>query len=107
MTVLCKTKQNRIIFSGNVLDGLNNPKINGELIVNLINLKTAEGYSLQDGEDAFVFMKAILADRMDTFYVEAHYTAVKEGDSTNHTGTKNKISSIIPQAFVWRKNEER
>jgi hypothetical protein len=103
MLIHCKTRQNRIIFEGNVLDGGKNPSIKGELIVNLINLKMADGYSLQDGLDAYVFMKVILTEQMDTFYVDAHYTAVEEGKNTNALGINNKIGTIVPQAFVWRK----
>lgn len=105
MEVKCKTRGNRIKFDGKILDGETEPTFKGEIIVNLFNLQTGEGYHIQQDQDANTFFKVILADNMDTFYIDAPYIAMKETTDTNKRGTHNKIGSEIYQAFVWKKRK--
>jgi hypothetical protein len=99
MEIKCKTRQNRILFEGEILSVETPSKFKGEIVVNLINLSMGEGYHIQGDLDAFAFNKVIIADNADTFYIEAHYTKTEKNEFNNVVGT------IIPKAFVWRKKK--
>jgi len=87
----CEVKGNVIKFSDKTKN------LCGEFIVNPINLKIGEGFHFHnDDSDGYGFSKLIIKDE-NTFLVDSPYIAIKENDK------KDKVGSIIYQAFIWRR----
>jgi len=97
-TVTCKVIGNRIKFIGK---GINKTDtFEGEFIINPFNLKTGEGFHAHTESEGYAFLKIIIKDD-NTFLVDAPYTKVVLDDK------KKRISSIVYQAFIWRKEKEK
>jgi hypothetical protein len=97
-TVTCKVTGNRIKFSGNRIN--HTDTFEGEIIVNPFNLRTGEGFHAHTESEGYAFLKVIIKDD-NTFLVDAPYTKVVENEK------KAKISSIVYQAFIWRKRNDK
>lgn len=98
MTLKCETNKNIIYFKG-IMHNESQSNFEGEIVLNMLNLKLGNGFHLQDSEDAFGFDSVIVADSGKTIYVEAPYTA------TTKNASGNVDCKIIPQAFVWRRED--
>lgn len=98
MTLTCQTEKNVVYFKG-IMHNEEKHKFEGEIVLNIFNLKIGTGFHLQYSEDAFGFDNVIVADSGKTIYVEAPYTA------TTKNSHGNVDCKIIHQAFVWRRED--
>ena len=110
-SVKCKVKRNVIEFNGiRISDGY---IFSGEIIVNPITLRTAEGYHIFDEKDGFAFLKVAMKADNKTFFVEGHYTRVankpKNKNNAPDLGAIKKlidsmqvVATFEHQAFVWK-----
>ncbi len=94
-SVTCTVKGNVIKYKGDKTGNVDT--VEGQFIMNPINLKIGEGFHTNKNSDGFCFLKIIIKDD-NTFFVEAPYTSVKENEK------KNKVGFRIYQAFIWRRN---
>ena len=97
-TVTCKVSGNRIKFNGAGIKENKNDPFEGEIIINPFNLRTGEGFHAHAESEGYAFLKVIIKDD-NTFLVDAPYTKVAENEK------KVKVSYIVYQAFIWRKQE--
>lgn len=97
-SVTCKVTGNRIKFYGNKVNKTD--IFEGEIIINPFNLRTGEGFHAHKETEGYAFLKVIIKDD-NTFPVDAPYTKVVENEN------KVKISSIVYQAFIWRKQSKK
>jgi hypothetical protein len=97
-TISCKVTENRIKIYGTGIIENNKNHFEGEIIINPFNLRTGEGFHAHTESDGYAFLKIIIKDN-NTFLVDAPFTKVIENEK------KQKISSIVYQAFIWKKQE--
>jgi hypothetical protein len=77
-TITLNVKGHTIYYSGeNIHKGSNEGTFEGELIMNVINLKIGEGIHYHDNYDGFNFPKVFIKDT-NTIFIETSYLSNKE-----------------------------
>ncbi len=91
-------KGHSIYYIGEHINDLSNEgTFQGELVMNIINLKIGNGFHYHDNYDGYNFPKAFIKDT-DTIYVETSYLSNKEQSD------KWKFDRIY-QAYIFRRNK--
>lgn len=101
--IKCKVSNNKIRYKGWRYNN-ENDIIEGEFIINPLNLKFGEGFHIHRTKnestksEKFGFDRIIIKDK-NTFYVDSPYVKLMPKDKDN----KKNICEQRYQAFVWRK----
>ena len=99
-TVTLHVKGHTIYYSGeNIHKGSNEGTFEGELIMNVINLKIGEGIHYHDNYDGFNFPKVYIKDS-DNIFIETTYLSNKESNSEFWTFNQ------YYQAYVLKRNND-